>query len=265
MSPPPTQNNKVVKKKNAADIHLLLFLFLLANYYAPHVSALRVASSFVARQHDARAVTLPATTASEASTTIARKNDGMKNKKKHFGLSKRRHPPNYWSGIDTIRAELIHFWEHTMHISVLEGEKETPPIPNEVLLSLVKRYDLKYAINSVYSGREALAFALAVDSNRNTPSRIIGGRWYADDCILTREVQLLYQHPVWGLQLQQIKPYRPLSNNSNVQSSFRSADASTTVRSTGWKELSGRQDKWRHQPGRNSWGFWNATTVESEL
>lgn len=268
MRAPPTRNNNLVKKKNAADIHLLLFLFLLAHFCAPHVSTLRVATSVAARHHDPRTVTLRATTTSEpsTSTTIARKKSEKKKKKKHLGESKRRHPPNYWSGIDTIRAELIHFWEYTMHISVLEAEKETPPIPNEVILSLAKRYDLKYAINSVYSGREALAFALAVDSNRNTPSRIIGGRWYADDCILTREVQLLYQHPVWGIQLQQIKPYRPPSNNTNYQSSFgTNAAAITTASSTGWKELSGRQDKWRHQPGRNSWGFWNATTVETEL
>jgi hypothetical protein len=180
----------------------------------------------------------------------------------------RRHPPNYWSGLHKIRAELVMFWENTLQIPVLAEEKDTPPIPNEVLLSFANRYDLKYAINSVYSGREALAFALAVDSNSNTPSRIIGGRWYSDECLNTREVQLLYRHAVLGPKLQKYKPYRPaatqLSHSVNSLDVFAISNTATNI-STGWKAFSGKRDKWRHRTARNSWGFWNASTVESEL
>jgi hypothetical protein len=174
---------------------------------------------------------------------------------------RRRHPPNFWSGLERIRAELILFWEETLQVPVLAEERDTPPIPNEMLLSFTNRHDLKYAINSVYGGRDALAYALAVDSKRNTPSRIIGGRWYSDDCINTREVRLLYQHVFLGAELQKSRPY---SRPAAVRPTSHTSDFLDDLAQSTTKELT-TSEKWRHRPGRNAWGFWNSTTVEREL
>jgi hypothetical protein len=66
-----------------------------------------------------------------------------------LGAKRRWHPPYYWSGLMQIRAELILFWEETLHVPVLNEERDKPPIPNEILLSFTNRHDLKHAINSV--------------------------------------------------------------------------------------------------------------------
>ena len=178
-----------------------------------------------------------------------------------MGAKRRRHPPNYWSGLERIRAELILFWEETLHVPVLDEERDTPPIPNEMLLSFTNRHDLKYAINSVYSGRDALAYALAVDSKRDTPSRIIGGRWYSDDCINTREVRLLYQHAVLGPELHKSKPF---SRPKAVSPTSHTDDFLDDLAQSTPKDLT-TPEKWRHRPGRNAWGFWNSSAVEREL
>ena len=165
-----------------------------------------------------------------------------------IGAKRRRHPPNYWSGLERIRAELILFWEETLHVPVLDEERDTPPIPNEMLPSFTNRHDLKYAINSVYSGRDALAYALAVDSKRDTPSRIIGGRWYSDDCINTREVRLLYQHAVLGPELHKSKPFSKPKVGSPTS---HTGDFLDDLAQSTPKDLT-TPEKWRHQPGHNN-------------
>lgn len=213
----------------------------------------------------------PETTREKMNGTIVGKE--MEERFRIRKTKRRRHPPNYWSGLDRIRAELILFWEGTLQVPILDEERDTPPLPNEMLLSFTNRHDLKYAINSVYSGREALAYALSVDSNRNTPSRIIGGRWYSDDCINTREVQLLYQHAILGPELQKSKPYArptavsPTSPTDEIQdNSIRTTTKDLTSSSLRQISIpSPPLDKWRHRPGRNTWGFWNNTTIEREL
>ena len=178
-----------------------------------------------------------------------------------------RHPPNYWSDMETIRTELLQFWQESLQIPIFPEEHNTPPIPNEFLLTFAKRYDLKYAINHVYGGREALAYALAYDgtmrAHTSKPCRIIGGQWYSDECIHTREVQFLYRHPVFGPKLQECKPY--LTMNSDGKNSAIGTARTLSFSALGWKEFSGKQDRWRHQASRKSWGFWNATILETEL
>jgi hypothetical protein len=258
-------------------LHSEVFLFLF------HLCPLLQVSSFgfqhVIEESNFSKLDVPPISKPNPSETIREKMNckivgkGMQERFRIRRARKRRNPPNYWSGLDRIRAELILFWEETLQIPILVDERDTPPIPNEMLLSFTNRHDLKYAINSVYSGRETLAYALSVDSNRKTPSRIIGGRWYADDCINTREVQLLYQHAILGPELQKTKPYArptavsPASPTDEIQdNSILTTNKDLTTSSLRQISVpSSPPDKWRHRPGRNTWGFWNSTTVEREL
>jgi hypothetical protein len=65
-------------------------------------------------------------------------------------------------------------WEETLHVPDLDEERDTPHIPNEMLLSFTNRHNLKYVINPVIADGMPWPMHLQWIANATHPVKSLG-------------------------------------------------------------------------------------------